>query len=97
LVAETVMAYIGTSGHWVMAFWLCTSCASVSFLVFLSGTLRYRYYKSFGNPFSMFTQAFMSFLRKMKLQIDSIGEGFDGIQSDGDTSVRRIHHTNGLR
>jgi peptide/histidine transporter 3/4 len=97
LVAETVMAYIGTSGHWVMAFWLCTSCASVSFLVFLSGTLRYRYYKSFGNPFSMFTQAFMSFLRKMKLQIDSIGEGFDGIQSDGDTSGRRIHHTNGLR
>ncbi|XP_045828389.1 protein NRT1/ PTR FAMILY 7.3-like [Trifolium pratense] len=97
LVAETVLAYIATSGHWVMGFWICTSCASVSFLVLLSGTLRYRHYKSFGNPFSKFTQAFMSFLRKMKLRIDSIGEGFDGIESDGDTSVRRIHHTNGLR
>ncbi|GAU38614.1 hypothetical protein TSUD_266540, partial [Trifolium subterraneum] len=97
LVAETVLAYIATSGHWVMGFWICTSCASVSFLVLLSGTLRYRHYKSFGNPFSKFIQACVSFLRKMKFQIDSNGEGLYGIQRDGDTSVRRIHHTNGLR
>ncbi|CAK8575075.1 unnamed protein product [Lathyrus sativus] len=96
LIAETVLAYIATTGHWVMGFWICTGCACVSFVVLLSGTLRYRHYKSFGNPFSKLTQVIVSFLRKVKSQIISIGEGFYGIQRDG-TRVRRIHHTNGLR
>ena len=98
LVAETILAYIETTGHWVLGFWICTSCAGVSFLVLLSGTLRYRHYKTFGNPFSKFSQLIVPFLKKMKFQIQSIGEGIyhDGIQGD-DTHVRRIHHTNGLR
>lgn len=98
LVAETILAYIETTGHWVLGFWICTSCAGVSFLVLLSGTLRYRHYKTFGNPFSKFSQLIVPFLKKMKFQIQSIGEGLynDGIQGD-DTHVRRIHHTNGLR
>lgn len=97
LIAETVLAYVAITGHWVMGFWICTGCACVSFVVLLSGTLRYRHYKSFGNPFSKFTQVIVSFLRKVKSQIHSIGEGFYGIQRDDDTRVRRIHHTNGLR
>ncbi|XP_004506506.1 protein NRT1/ PTR FAMILY 7.3-like [Cicer arietinum] len=96
LVAETVLAYIETTGHWVLGFWICTGCASVSFLVLLSGTLRYRHYKTFGNPFSKLTKVVVSFLRKMKFQINSIEEGLYGIEGD-DTCVRRMHHTNGLR
>lgn len=98
LVAETILAYIETTGHWVLGFWICTSCAAVSFLVLLSGTLRYRHYKTFGNPFSKFSQLIVPFLKKMKFQIQSIGEDLyhDGIQGD-DTRVRRIHHANGLR
>ncbi|CAI8600788.1 unnamed protein product [Vicia faba] len=96
LIAETVLAYIAITGHWVMGFWICTGCAGVSFVVLLSGTLRYRHYKSFENPFCKFTQVIVSFLRKVKSQIHSIGEGFYGIQRD-DTCGRRIHHTNGLR
>ncbi|RHN59232.1 putative proton-dependent oligopeptide transporter family, major facilitator superfamily [Medicago truncatula] len=98
LVAETILAYIETTGHWVLGFWICTCCAGVSFLVLLSGTLRYRHYKTFGNPFSKFSQLIVPFLKKMKFQIQSIGEDLyhDGIQGD-DTRVRRIHHANGLR
>lgn len=98
LVAETILAYIETTGHWVLGFWICTICAGVSFLVLLSGTLRYRHYKTFGNPFSKFSQLIVPFLKKMKFQMQSIGEGLyhDGIQGD-DACVRRIHHTNGLR
>ncbi|PNX96717.1 nitrate transporter, partial [Trifolium pratense] len=96
LVAETILAYIETTGHWVMGFWICTSCATVSFLVLLSGTLRYRHNKTFGNPFSKFIQVIMSLLRKMKFQIHSIGERDYDIQRD-DNCVRSIHHTNGLR
>ncbi|XP_058729305.1 protein NRT1/ PTR FAMILY 7.3-like isoform X2 [Vicia villosa] len=96
LIAETVLAYIAITGHWVMGFWICTCCAGVSFVVLLSGTLRYRHYKSFENPFSKLTQVVMSFLRKVKSQIQSIGEGFHGIQRD-DICVRRIHHSNNLR
>ncbi|CAJ2655626.1 unnamed protein product [Trifolium pratense] len=96
LVAETILAYIETTGHWVMGFWICTSCATVSFVVLLSGTLRYRHNKTFGNPFSKFIQVIMSLLRKMKFQIHSIGERDYGIQRD-DNCVRSIHHTNGLR
>ncbi|KAL5073174.1 hypothetical protein RYX36_012158, partial [Vicia faba] len=94
LIAETVLAYIAITGHWVMGFWICTGCACVSFVVLLSGTLRYRHYKSIENPFSNFTQVIVSFLRKVKSQIHSIGEGF--IQRDY-ICVRRIHHSNGLR
>ncbi|KAI5445624.1 hypothetical protein KIW84_013733 [Lathyrus oleraceus] len=33
LIAETVLAYIAITGHWVMGFWICTGCACVSFVV----------------------------------------------------------------
>ncbi|KAL5073178.1 hypothetical protein RYX36_012162, partial [Vicia faba] len=61
LIAETVLAYIATTGHWVMGFWICTCCACVSFVVLLSGTLRYRHHKSIGNPISKLTQVIVAF------------------------------------
>ena len=96
LVAETLLAYIETSGHWVLGFWICTGCACVSFLVLLSGTLRYRHYKSFGNPFSKLTKAIVIFLRKLKHQIYLIEESLYATQGD-DTCSRRVHYTNDLR
>ncbi|XP_061355904.1 protein NRT1/ PTR FAMILY 7.3-like [Gastrolobium bilobum] len=96
LVAETVLAYIETAGNWELGFWICAGSASVSFLLLLSGTHRYRHFKPFGNPISRFAQVLVSSLRKMKLQIPTNGEGLYDFQEGGDNSVRRIHHTNGL-
>ncbi|KAL5073175.1 hypothetical protein RYX36_012159 [Vicia faba] len=65
LVAETALAYIATTGHWVMVYWICTCCAGVSFLVLMSGRLRYKHHKTFGNPISKFTQVIVAFFRNM--------------------------------
>lgn len=98
LVAETILTYIETNtGNWLLGFWICAGCAGVSFLLLLSGTLRYRHFKPFGNPISRFAQVIMFSLRKIKFQIPTNGEGLYDIQEGDDASVRRIHHTKGLR
>ncbi|KAJ1401563.1 Proton-dependent oligopeptide transporter family [Sesbania bispinosa] len=96
LVAETVLAYIETTGNWVLGFWICAGSACFSFLLLLSATLRYRHFKPCGNPVSRFAQVIVSSLRKIKFQLPTNGEGLYDFQEGDDTSVRRMHHTNGL-
>ncbi|XP_004506528.1 protein NRT1/ PTR FAMILY 7.3-like isoform X1 [Cicer arietinum] len=97
LVAETVLAYIETSGNWILGFWICSGCGCFSFLVFMTGTLRYRHMKTSQNPISRFAQVIVSSVKKIKFQMPANGEGLYEIQEGDDSSGRRMLHTNGLR
>ncbi|CAJ2655589.1 protein NRT1/ PTR FAMILY 7.3-like isoform X1 [Trifolium pratense] len=97
LVAETVLAYIETTGNWVLGFWICSGCGVFSFLIFMTGTLRYRHMKPSRNPISRFAQVFVSSMKKIKFQVPANGEGLYDDKEGDEPSVKRMHHTNGLR
>ncbi|XP_058729286.1 protein NRT1/ PTR FAMILY 7.3-like [Vicia villosa] len=93
LAAETILAYIETSGNWVLGFWICVGCGGFSFLVFMAGTLRYRHMKTTRNPILRFAQVFVSSAKKIKLQVPANGEGLYDVREGDD---RKMHHTKGL-
>ncbi|XP_050387334.1 protein NRT1/ PTR FAMILY 7.3-like [Argentina anserina] len=98
LIGETVLVYLESMGHWVVAFWTCTASGILAFLLFLSGSFHYRHFKATGNPISRFSQVIVASIRKMNQQLPSNGEGLhETIARDGDMNgLRKIPHTNGL-
>ncbi|CAI8600789.1 unnamed protein product [Vicia faba] len=60
---NTIYGYLYASSN--LGSWICTCCAGVSFLVLMSGRLRYKHHKTFGNPISKFTQVIVAFFRNM--------------------------------
>ncbi|CAN1345971.1 Protein NRT1/ PTR FAMILY 7.3 [Linum perenne] len=70
LVAETLLAYLYSLGHWILGFWICTAVSIVAYLLLLWGTLRYRHFKPpSGNPVSRFSQVIVASFRKMSLKV----------------------------
>ncbi|XVF22733.1 hypothetical protein REPUB_Repub12eG0196200 [Reevesia pubescens] len=99
LVAETVLVYIQNIGNWILGFWICATCAMVAFSLLLCGTLRYRHFKTVGNPISRFSQVIVASIRKINLQVPSDGEGLYEVQrkESKDNGTRRILHTDGFK
>ncbi|PKI70419.1 hypothetical protein CRG98_009194 [Punica granatum] len=99
LVAETVLVYIESMGHWVVVFWMCTGFCMAAYALLLSQMTRYRHFKPMGNPFSRFSQVIFASFRKMKLEVPADSEGLyelHGWEREG-TASRKIRHTNGLK
>ncbi|KAK8612063.1 hypothetical protein V6N13_132096 [Hibiscus sabdariffa] len=99
LVAETVLVYIQNLGYWSLGFLICATCATVAFSLLLSGTFRYRHFKTVGNPVSRFSQVIVASLRKLNLQVPSNGEGLYEVErKEGKNyGARRILHTSGFK
>ncbi|KAJ4957289.1 hypothetical protein NE237_014072 [Protea cynaroides] len=96
MFSETVLAYFQNLGHWVLGFWVSTGSALIAFVLFLSGTARYRHFKPSGrNPVSRFSQVIVASFKKTKLEVPSNGETLYEVR--GNTSSanggRRIFHT----
>ncbi|KAA0039990.1 hypothetical protein IC582_027469 [Cucumis melo] len=95
LIAETILVYIENLGHWKVGFWICAVCGLLAYLLFLSGTSRYRQSKPCGNPISRFSQVLMASVKKMNLPMPSNGEGlYEGLGKEG---TRRMLHTEGFK
>ncbi|CAL9006856.1 unnamed protein product [Prunus brigantina] len=99
LVAETVLVYMESMGHWVPAFWICTGSSVVGSVLFLGGSFRYRHFKASGNPISRFSQVIVASMRKINHELPSNGEGlYETIGREGETNgLRRILHTKGFK
>ncbi|CAN1345975.1 Protein NRT1/ PTR FAMILY 7.3 [Linum perenne] len=104
LVAETLLAYLYSLGHWILGFWICTAVSIVAYLLLLWGTLRYRHFKPpSGNPVSRFSQVIVASFRKMSLKVPANGQGLyhqtlHERQSQGNAATdRRIFHTDDFR
>ncbi|CAK9149522.1 unnamed protein product [Ilex paraguariensis] len=98
LIAETFLVYLENMGKWVVAFWISTSCGFVALILLLSGTCRYRHFKPSGNPISRFSQVIVASMRKLELEVPSIGEGLHEIHGrDEKDGTRRILHTNDFK
>ncbi|CAK9186540.1 unnamed protein product [Ilex paraguariensis] len=98
LIAETFLVYLENMGKWVVAFWISTSCGFVALILLLSGTCRYRHFKPSGNPISRFSQVIVASMRKLELEVPSLGEGLHEIHGrDEKDGTRRILHTNDFK
>ncbi|BFG21721.1 hypothetical protein CerSpe_079950 [Prunus speciosa] len=99
LVAETVLVYMESMGHWVPAFWICTGSSVFGSVLFLGGSFRYRHFKASGNPISRFSQVIVASMRKINHELPSNGGGlYETIGWEGETSgSRRILHTKGFK
>ncbi|KAL6290031.1 hypothetical protein ACE6H2_007541 [Prunus campanulata] len=99
LVAETVLVYMESMGHWVPAFWICTGSSVVGSVLFLGGSFRYRHFKASGNPISRFSQVIVASMRKINHELPSNGGGlYETIGWEGETNgSRRILHTKGFK
>ncbi|KAJ0971040.1 hypothetical protein J5N97_018999 [Dioscorea zingiberensis] len=102
LFAETVLAYIQNLGQWTLAFWVSVSCSVVAYVLFLSGSVRYRYFKPCGNPLARFCQVVVAAWKKSEVEIpgedDKLFEVHERNGSGSDRAGgRRILHTKAFR
>lgn len=99
MFSETILAYIENLGSWVLGFWISTGCASIAFVLFLSGTSRYRYFKPSGNPISRFFQVIVAAFKKMNYKVSLYGDGLYEVhgRATSTNGGRKLLHTNDFR
>jgi solute carrier family 15 (peptide/histidine transporter), member 3/4 len=89
VVAVTALTYIEDKGSWVLAFWISTAAAVAALLLFLIGTLRYRYFMPNPNAILSVCQVFVASAKNRQVKIPQREE--DLYEVDG------THSTNGAR
>ncbi|XAR54838.1 hypothetical protein NMG60_11030145 [Bertholletia excelsa] len=96
LFSNTILSYFEDEGMWALGFWVSTGSAFLALILFLAGTLRYRYFKPSGNPFSRFCQVIVAATRKWRLHTPQ-GENnlYETDKMEGPIAgARKILHTN---
>ncbi|KAL6911859.1 hypothetical protein ACP4OV_000664 [Aristida adscensionis] len=96
LFSNTFLSYLEDKGSWALGFWASTAAAATALLLFLSGTLRYRYVRPGGNPIGSICQVAFAACRNWKAAGAPPGEqclyhGDDKADSGG----RKLLHTQG--
>ncbi|OVA00438.1 Proton-dependent oligopeptide transporter family [Macleaya cordata] len=89
LMAVTVLVYIQDEVGRSLAYGICSVAMFIAVLIFLSGTKRYRYKKSFGSPVVQIFQVIAAAIKKRKLEFPS---SINLLYEDSAEDLR-IHHT----
>ncbi|KAM7276798.1 hypothetical protein ACFE04_018664 [Oxalis oulophora] len=99
LFSNTIIGYFEDKGIWVLGFWSSAGSAALGLVLFLFGIPRYRHFKPGGNPLSRFSQVVVAAARKWergdKLVVDE--DDLFEIDGKGNSSGRKIQHTDGFR
>ncbi|CAL5054942.1 unnamed protein product [Urochloa decumbens] len=102
LFSNTFLSYLEDEGRWALGFWASTAAAATALLLFLSGTLRYRYFQPGGNPIGRVAQVAIAACRNY-LTSSPAGHGavvtlYEGKAGDDDAAggSRRLVHTRGF-
>ncbi|KAK2966306.1 hypothetical protein RJ640_018117 [Escallonia rubra] len=89
LTAVTVLVYIQDEANRSLAYGICSVSMFIAFLLFLSGTRRYRYKKSLGSPIVCIFQVIVAAISKRKMELP-----YDvGMLYEDSPEASRIHHT----
>uniref|UniRef100_A0A0E0G602 Uncharacterized protein n=1 Tax=Oryza nivara TaxID=4536 RepID=A0A0E0G602_ORYNI len=97
LFSNTFLSFLEDEGNWALGFWVSTAAAATALLLFLGGTLRYRYIRPSGNPVGRIFQVAFAACRNWKA-----GESPGAVtlyESDekADSGGRKLLHTEGFR
>lgn len=98
LFSNTVLAYYENAGDWAVGFLASAAFAFAALVLFLSGTPRYRHFKSQGNPASRFARVFIAAIKNWKAHVPPQGDGLYEVdaKSYSKKGLRKVLHTEGL-
>jgi len=97
LFSNTFLSYLEDEGRWALGFWASTAAAATALLLFLSGTLRYRYFQPGGNPIGRVCQVAFAACRNWKAVGASPGVVTLYEDDDmADAGGRKLLHTQGF-
>ncbi|KAG0534608.1 hypothetical protein BDA96_04G293900 [Sorghum bicolor] len=98
LFSNTFLSYLEDKGSWALGFWASTAAAATALLLFLSGTLRYRYFQPGGNPIGRICQVAIAASRKWKAGASTTGvvSLYEGDEKADAAGGRKLLHTQGF-
>ncbi|KAG2660726.1 protein NRT1/ PTR FAMILY 7.2-like [Panicum virgatum] len=98
LFSNTFLSYLEDEGRWALGFWASTAAAATALLLFLSGTLRYRYIQPGGNPIGRVCQVAFAACRNWKAAGASSAGVVTLYEDDdkADAGGRKLLHTQGF-
>ncbi|CAO2047917.1 unnamed protein product [Urochloa humidicola] len=100
LFSNTFLSYLEDEGHWALGFWASTAAAATALLLFLSGTLRYRYFQPGGNPVGRVAQvaiaASRNYLKAGASPAAAVVTLYEGDDKADDAGGRKLMHTRGF-
>ncbi|XP_038975158.1 protein NRT1/ PTR FAMILY 7.3-like [Phoenix dactylifera] len=100
LLSNTFLSYFQDQGMWALGFWASGGSAFLALLLFLLGTLRYRYFKPGGNPLSRICQVVIAASRKWTVRMPPGGDDLyelDEKEHAEASGSRKILHTEGFK
>ncbi|ESW26989.1 hypothetical protein PHAVU_003G164000 [Phaseolus vulgaris] len=93
LAAVTVLVYLQDEVSRSLGYGICSVSMIIAIIVFLSGTKRYRYKKSFGSPIVHIWQVIVASIKKRKMQLPyNVGSLYEDTPE-----ASRIEHTDQFR
>ncbi|KAJ1280450.1 hypothetical protein BS78_04G233600 [Paspalum vaginatum] len=99
LFSNTFLSYLEDEGRWALGFWASTAAAATALLLFLSGTLRYRYFQPGGNPIGRICQVAFAACRNWKAGATSatgVVSLYEGDEKADAGGGRKLMHTQGF-
>ena len=98
LFSNTFLSYLEDEGRWALGFWASAAAAATALLLFLSGTLRYRYFQPGGNPIGRVCQVAFAACRNWKAAGASSAGVVTLYEDDdkADAGGRKLLHTQGF-
>ncbi|KAL6633747.1 hypothetical protein ACP70R_026418 [Stipagrostis hirtigluma subsp. patula] len=96
LFSNTFLSYLQDKGSWVLGFWASTAAAATALLLFLSGTLRYRYVRPGGNPIGSICQVAFAACRNWKAGASPGEQCLYHGDEKADSGGRKLLHTEGF-
>jgi dipeptide/tripeptide permease len=98
LFSNTFLSYLEDKGSWALGFWASTAAAATALLLFLSGTLRYRYFQPGGNPIGRICQVAIAACRNWKAGASTgVVCLYEGDEKADAAGGRKLLHTKGFR
>lgn len=97
LFSNTFLSYLEDKGNWALGFWVSTAAAATALLLFLSGTLWYRYFQPSGNPIGRVGQVAFAACRNWKAGVSHGVEILYEGDEKADSGGRKLLHTEGFR
>ncbi|XP_062222373.1 protein NRT1/ PTR FAMILY 7.2-like [Phragmites australis] len=96
LFSNTFLSYLEDKGSWALGFWASTAAAATALLLFLSGTLRYRYFQPSGNSIGRICQVAFASCRNWKASASPGVQSLYESDEKADASGRKLPHTEGF-
>ncbi|XP_016504963.1 protein NRT1/ PTR FAMILY 7.3-like [Nicotiana tabacum] len=98
LFSNTILDYFEDDGMWALGFWASAASAFAALVLFLGGTVKYRHFRSSGNPITRFSQVIIAASNKWRVAIPENEDAlYEGDDESSRTAGRKMLHTQGFK